>query len=225
MNNSYALLMTVKNAEKYLAETLDSVFAQTLLPKEIWIVDDLSTDRTLEVIESYGPSVNVIKNTNVGMAEAYNLAIPLVTTEFLAFLDGDDLWLPEKAERQINFLNANPEYDAVCCSVLNFKKSDPKDIAFEASREFGPSRLFTATTFRKEVFSKFGLPDASAGHFGLLYEWWSRASDAGIKCGTMEEVLFHRRVHDSNSWVRERELGNKTLIEIARRNINRRKNG
>jgi hypothetical protein len=41
----------------------------------------------------------------------------------------------------------------------------------------------------------------------------------------MEEVLFHRRVHDSNSWVRERELGNKTLIEIARRNINRRKNG
>jgi glycosyltransferase involved in cell wall biosynthesis len=61
VNNSYALLMTVKNAEKYLAETLDSVFAQTLLPKEIWIIDDLSTDRTLEIIQSYGPSINVIK--------------------------------------------------------------------------------------------------------------------------------------------------------------------
>jgi len=217
--------MTVKNAETYLAETLDSVFAQILLPKEIWIVDDGSTDRTLNIIESYGSTINVINCTNTGMAEAYHFAIPLVTTEFIAFLDGDDLWLPEKAERQINFLNANPEYDAVCCSVLNFKKSDLKDTAFEASREFGPSRLFTATTFRKEVFTKFGLPDSSAGHFGWLYEWWSRALDAGIKCGTMEEVLFHRRVHDSNSWVRERALGNKTIIEIARQNINRRKNG
>jgi len=225
VNNSYALLMTVKNAEKYLAETLDSVFAQTLLPKEIWIIDDVSTDKTLEIIESYGPSINVIKNINAGMAEAYNLAIPLVTTEFIAFLDGDDLWLPEKAERQINFLNANPEYDAVCCSVLNFRKLNEKDIEFEASREFGPSRLFTASTFRKDVFKKFGLPDTTVGHFGWLYEWWSQALEAGIKCGSIEEVFFHRRVHDSNSWVRERELGNKTLIEVARRNINRRKNG
>ncbi len=225
MNNSYALLMTVKNAERYLSETMDSVFAQTLLPKEIWIIDDISTDNTLEIIKSYGPTINVIKNISAGMAEAYNLVIPLVTTEFLAFLDGDDLWLPEKAERQISFLNANPEYDAVCCSVLNFRKLSEKDVEFQASREFGPSRLFTATTFRKEVFNKFGLPDTSAGHFGWLYEWWSRALEAGIKCGSIEEILFHRRVHDSNSWVRERELGNKTLIEIARRNINRRKNG
>ena len=225
MNNSYALLMTVKNAERYLSETMDSVFAQTLLPKEIWIIDDISTDNTLEIIKSYGPTINVIKNKSAGMAKAYNLVIPLVTTEFLAFLDGDDLWLPEKAERQISFLNANPEYDAVCCSVLNFRKLNEKDVEFQASREFGPSRLFTATTFRKEVFNKFGLPDTSAGHFGWLYEWWSRALEAGIKCGSIEEILFHRRVHDSNSWVRERELGNKTLIEIARRNINRRKNG
>lgn len=225
MSNSYALLMTVKNAEKYLAETLDSVFAQTLLPQEIWIIDDVSTDRTLEIVESYGPRINVIKNVNAGMAEAYNLAIPLVSTEFIAFLDADDLWLPEKAERQIDFLNANPEFDAVCCSVLNFRKLNEKDVTYEASREFGPSRLFTATTFRIGVFKKFGLPDKTVGHFGWLYEWWSRANELGIKCGEIEEVLFHRRIHDSNSWVRDRELGNKTIIEIARRNIERKKNG
>jgi glycosyltransferase involved in cell wall biosynthesis len=217
--------MTVKNAEKYLAETLDSVFAQTLLPQEIWIIDDVSTDRTLEIVESYGPRINVIKNVNAGMAEAYNLAIPLVSTEFIAFLDADDLWLPEKAERQIDFLNANPEFDAVCCSVLNFRKLNEKDVTYEASREFGPSRLFTATTFRIGVFKKFGLPDKTVGHFGWLYEWWSRANELGIKCGEIEEVLFHRRIHDSNSWVRDRELGNKTIIEIARRNIERKKNG
>ncbi|CAB4914285.1 unannotated protein [freshwater metagenome] len=225
MSNSYALLMTVKNAEKYLAETLDSVFAQTLLPQEIRIVDDNSTDSTLEIIESYGPRIVVTKNANAGMAETYNLAIPLVKTEFIAFLDGDDLWLPDKAKRQIDFLVENPQYDVVCSSVLNFRKLNEKDIAYEASREFGPSRLFTASTFRKESFDKFGLLDTSVGHFGWLYEWWSRANEQGIKCGEIEEVLFHRRIHDSNSWVRDRELGNKTIIEIARRNIERRKNG
>ena len=225
MKNSYALLMTVKNAEEYLAETLDSVFAQTLLPEEIWIVDDRSTDGTLEIIESFGPRINVIKNVNAGMAEAYNLAIPLVNTEFISFLDADDLWLPDKAERQVDFLVENPQYDAVCSSVLNFRKIESSDAVYEASREFGPSRLFTATTFRLDVFKKFGLPDTTVGHFGWLYEWWSRANELGIKCGEIEEVLFHRRIHDSNSWVRDRELGNKTIIEIARRNIERRKNG
>ncbi len=224
MSKSYSVLMTVKNVEKYIVESLDSVFAQTLLPKEIRIVDDNSTDSTLEIIESYGPRISVTKNANAGMAETYNRAIPLLKTEFIAFLDGDDLWLPNKAERQIDFLIANPQYDAVCSSVLNFRKLDSKDVSFEASREFGPSRLFTATTFRRESFDKFGLLDTSVGHFGWLYEWWSRAESLGIKCGEIEEVLFHRRIHDSNSWVRDRELGDKTIIAIARRNIERKKN-
>jgi glycosyltransferase involved in cell wall biosynthesis len=223
MNPTYSLLMTVKNAENYLAETLNSVFAQTLLPDEILIVDDQSTDGTLEIIESYGPGITLLKNErNIGMAAALNLVIPLVTKNFVTFLDGDDLWLPTKAEKQIDFLVSNPEYDAVCCAVLNFKKNIDTDSTFQSSRIFGPSRLFTATTFRKEAFDKFGLTDPTAGHFGWISDWWSKASDLGIKYGMLDEVLLHRRVHSSNSWVRDRELGNKTLMEIARRNIARR---
>jgi glycosyltransferase involved in cell wall biosynthesis len=216
--------MTVKNAERYLSETLDSVFAQTLLPDEILIVDDHSTDGTLDIIKSYAPKIQILNNRNIGMAEAFNLAIPLVTKNFITFLDGDDLWLPTKSEKQINFLLTNPEFDTVCSSVVNFKKNIDTDSAFQSSRTFGPSRLFTATTFRKEVFDKFGLLDPTAGHFGWISDWWSRASDLGIRCGMIDEVLFHRRIHSSNSWVENREMGNKTLIEIARRNIHRRNN-
>ena len=224
MKPTYAMIMPVRNADRYLEETLQSVFDQTLPATEIFIVDEFSTDRTVEIIESFGPSITLLKNFVGGMSGAFNEAIPRVQSDFITFLDGDDLWLPTKSEKQIDFLLSHPEVDVVCCSVMNFTKDSDTDKEFKYTREFAPSRLWTASTFRKETFAKYGLIDNTAGHFGWLYDWWSKADDAGIRYGTMNEILFHRRVHDSNSWVRDKATGNKTLIEIARRNIKRRSN-
>ncbi len=224
MNSTeYALIMGVKNAEKYIEETLRSVFAQTLLPSEVLIVDDASEDQTIEIIKSFDFDIQVIQNVSAGLSAAINQAIPLATVPYLAFLDADDLWLPKKQEKQIEFLNKYPDIEVVSSAALNFKKNAVDDQHFELSRKFPPSRLFTASTFRRQVFSKYGLLDESQGHFGWLYEWWSRAGEAGINCGQLEEVLFHRRIHESNSWVLQKELATKTLIQIARQNISRNK--
>ncbi len=216
------MIMPVFNAQEYLAQTLDSVLSQSLRPERIIIVDDNSTDATLEIIRSYDMSIEVHINTRQGMAAAINQGLQIADTEFVAFLDSDDLWLPMKAQAQIQYLLENPDMDVVCSSVLNFKKDHLLDSEYVASREFSPSRLFTASTFRRRTFEVYGGVDESVGHFGWLYEWWSRAGEAGVQCGMIEEVMLHRRIHDSNSWVRNRELGNKTLIELARRNIKRR---
>jgi glycosyltransferase involved in cell wall biosynthesis len=222
MTSTYAMVMAVRNAEEFLEEALESVFAQTLPATELYVVDESSTDRTLEIIESFSPKICLLKNNIGGMAGALNLAIPMVKSDFITFLDGDDLWLPTKAEKQIGFLIENPEVDVVCSAILNFTKENSKDEHFRSTREFAPSRLFTASTFRRQTFERFGLVDVTAGHFGWLYDWWSNADDKGIKSAMLNEVLLHRRIHTTNSWVLNRALADKTVIGIARRNIKRR---
>jgi len=219
----YTLIMGVKNAEIYIEETLKSVFAQSLLPNELIIVDDYSQDRTVEIAKSFDFDVKIISNKRSGLSAALNQGIQEAKSHYLAFLDADDLWLPTKQEKQISFLNENLSLEVVSSAALNFKKSEITDQYFESSREFPPSRLFTASTFRKETFLKYGLLDESQGHFGWLYEWWSRAGDAGIKYGQIEEILFHRRIHETNSWVLQKELATKTVLEIVRKNIARNK--
>lgn len=224
MKSTYAMIMTVRNADKYLEEALESVFAQTLPASEIYVVDESSTDTTLEKIRSFGSQITLFTNSVGGMVNAYNFAIPKVESEFITFLDGDDLWLPTKSEKQIQFLNENLDCDVVCCSVLTFTKASRDDKQYESTRNFIPSRLFGASTFRRDTFEKFGMLDSTAGHFGWTYDWWSKASDSGIRCGTIDEFLFHRRIHEANSWVRDNQLAYKSVIEIARRNVKRRSN-
>ena len=222
MRPTYALIMAVRNAEKYLEETLESVFEQTILPSEIYVVDEFSTDSTLEIIRNYGPRITIMSNFAGGVAGAYNLAIPRVESDLITFLDGDDIWISTKSEKQIQFLNENPDCDVVCCAVLNFASDSKDGKRNEFTREFAPSRLFTASTFRRDTFRNFGMFDPAVGHFGWLYDWWSKADDSGIRYGIINEVLLHRRIHETNSWIINKELGNRTLIEIARRNIKRR---
>jgi len=223
MKSTYAMVMAVRNGAEFIEEALASVFSQTLPASEIYVVNDNSTDRTVEIIRSYGDLIHLLNLDNGGMAGAYNLAIPKVKSEFITFLDSDDLWLPNKAEKQINCLIENTEVDVVCSSIVNFTKKNPTDLHFSTSREFAPSRLFTASTFRRQTFERFGNVDPGSGHFGWLYEWWSKADDAGIKYTMLNEVFLHRRIHGSNSWVVNRAIADKTVIDIARRNIKRRK--
>ena len=222
MTSSYAMIMAVKNAAEFLEESLNSVFAQTHPASELYVVDESSTDGTVEIARSFGPKVMILNNVIGGMAGAYNTALPMVKSDFVTFLDGDDLWLSTKSEKQIRYLIDAPEVDAVVSAVMNFTKEDPKDDDFTSSRQFAPSRLFTASAFRRQTFEKFGPVDANAGHFGWLYDWWSRADDAGIKYAMLDEVLLYRRIHKSNSWVRDKHLADKTILEIVRRNIKRR---
>jgi glycosyltransferase involved in cell wall biosynthesis len=224
MKSTYAMIITVRNADKYLEEALESVFAQTLPASEMYVVDESSTDRTLEIIRSFGSEITLLSNFVGGMAAAYNLAIPKIESDFISFLDGDDLWQPTKSEKQIHFLNENPNCDVVCCSVLTFTKAYGDSKQYKLTREFNPSRLFGASTFRRDTFKKFGMLDSTAGHFGWMYDWWSKASDSGIRYGTIDEILFHRRIHETNSWIRDKELAYKSVMEITRRNIKRRGN-
>lgn len=97
------------NAAKYIARSIDSVLAQTHPVDEIVVVDDGSTDNTAEVIKDYGEQVRYIHQPNAGVSAARNTGIQAATSNWIAFLDADDEWLPEKIELQSQLLIRNPD--------------------------------------------------------------------------------------------------------------------
>ncbi len=111
MNNLVSIITPSYNCEKYIAETINSVLSQTYENWEMLIVDDCSTDNSIIIIEKFTRKDNRIKlskNTNhLGISETRNKAIRMAKGKYIAFLDSDDLWLPQKLEKHITLMNQN----------------------------------------------------------------------------------------------------------------------
>lgn len=110
-----SVITPVYNAEKYIALTIESILQQTYKNLEIIIVDDCSQDHSAEIIKSYAQvdkRINFIASVNNsgGPARPRNIGLKAAKGKYIAFLDSDDLWLPNKIEEQIKFLEENPQY-------------------------------------------------------------------------------------------------------------------
>ena len=108
-DNLVSIIMPSYNTGRYIAESIRSVLAQTYTLWELIIVDDCSTDDTHEVVKTFNDSrIRFIKNEkNCGAALTRNRAIREANGEWIAFLDSDDLWAPDKLEKQLAFMKEN----------------------------------------------------------------------------------------------------------------------
>jgi len=104
-----SVIIPAYGVEKYIATTVQSVLDQTYKNYELLIIDDGSPDRSIEICQKFtNPRIKIIHQANRGLAGARNTGIRHAQGEYLAFLDGDDLWLPEKLEKQIAHLENSP---------------------------------------------------------------------------------------------------------------------
>jgi glycosyltransferase involved in cell wall biosynthesis len=101
-------IVPVFNGERFLREALDSIFAQTYRPIEVIVADDGSTDGSHAVLESYRGRLKCVSQATAGPAATRNLGGRASQGDMLAFLDADDLWKPEKLERQVSTLRECP---------------------------------------------------------------------------------------------------------------------
>lgn len=103
-----SVIMPVYNAEKYLVDTLKSIFTQDYTDIEIVLVDDCSKDRSAEIIielqKSHPEIVYFCQEKNMGAGAARNKALELAKGQYVAFLDSDDIWMPDKISRQVELM-------------------------------------------------------------------------------------------------------------------------
>jgi glycosyltransferase involved in cell wall biosynthesis len=114
-----SVIIPVFNGTNYLREAIDSVLSQTYKNYEIIVVDDGSTDETWAVIQSYGSSLRGIHKENGGVASALNCGIRNAAGDYIAWLSHDDLFLPNKLERQVDFLKQFPRFKACYTDYFN----------------------------------------------------------------------------------------------------------
>lgn len=108
-----SVITPVYNAEKFLKETIDSVLKQTYKDYEYLLVDDCSTDSSADIVKEYAENDNRVKyiklKENSGAAVARNTGLEHAQGRYIAFVDSDDLWYPEKLEKQLTFMQENNE--------------------------------------------------------------------------------------------------------------------
>jgi len=118
-----SVIVTAYNQAQYIGPALDSVLGQTRTPDEVVVVDDGSTDATPEVITPYRDRIVYIRQPNQGVAESRNTGIRAARGEFLAFLDGDDLWEPEKLDVQVSAAKQYPESGLIAVNGIQFSEA------------------------------------------------------------------------------------------------------
>lgn len=117
MPTSVGVVIPTFNRAHTLGRALDSVFSQTLQPQQVIVVDDGSTDSTADLVAGYS-EVSYLRQENRGVSGARNLGIRRCGCEWIALLDSDDEWLPEKLEVQFGALAENPGYRLIHCDEI-----------------------------------------------------------------------------------------------------------
>ena len=220
---AYTVVLPTLVDEPYIAEAVESVLAQSVPPADVRIMANgpkAGIEQIKVRLSARDSTISVHHVGELGMIPALCAGISQTRTPFIAFLDSDDLWLAGKQESQLQVLVENPELDAVYGLASNFR-----DVSCEVREKTSPvpAKMFTSTTFRHSVFTKFGLPDTNATHHTWLYRWWAQAGQLGINAELMAQEVPARRVHSRNSWITKSDHGRADLLSELRRQMQERK--
>ncbi|MEM6478078.1 MAG: glycosyltransferase [Pseudomonadota bacterium] len=194
-----SVIIATKNSGPYIRECLASVMSQTVLPKEIILVDAASDDETLEIAAEY-PLARVIQQVGKGFSGAWNEGIAASRGEFLAFIDSDDCYTPRKIERQEALLDADPNALGSIGFVRHF--ADPgeelppsfnTDLLNSDKIAWMPGTLMA----RRALFERVGLwPENQV--VAADADWFVTLRDKKIPMAVCEERLLNKRVHGAN---------------------------
>jgi glycosyltransferase involved in cell wall biosynthesis len=202
-----SVIIPVYNGARYLREALESVFAQTYRPFEVIVVDDGSSDDSGKIAQSF-PDVRYIHQANQGVAAARNNGIEAARGEFLAFIDQDDLWTPEKLKLQIACLLNNPDLGYTLTQQRFFLDPGaalPGWFRKELLNLVHTGWVLGTLVVRRAVFD-------TVGNFATGYtaasdgDWFFRAKAAGISMEVVPELLLLKRIHGANESAHAKEV-------------------
>lgn len=200
-----SVIMPVYNGDKYLREAVDSILSQTFTDFEFIIINDGSTDRTREILESYyDQRIRLVHQKNIGISASLNKGINLARGEYIARMDADDISLPDRFLKQVSFLDLNPDI-TVCGTWLSFFNTSKTFQTWKTSTNynevkcnllFGCDVAHPSVFIRKADIIKNKLFYKENFVCAQDYELWVRIS-AKLKITNIGEVLLKYRIHNN----------------------------
>jgi glycosyltransferase involved in cell wall biosynthesis len=213
MTPAISIIMPVLNGERYIAEAIESICGQTCRDYELLVIDDGSTDRTREIVLGFAARLNlkyVPHEKNQGITPSINDGLRRASGRFIAFLDHDDLWLPDFLETQLTYLIAHPEVGMVHSDFRTID-ADGNTLEHSVARDRNRTRpsghvfrhLFMqsmivgiSVLIRKECFDRLGLWDERLRWAD--YHMWLRIARQ-YRVDYVPKVLTAYRQHSSQS--------------------------
>lgn len=197
-----SVVLPVYDRERYVGEAIESVLGQTYPVHELIVVDDGSTDGSVAVAERHARrGVTILRRANGGIGAARNTGIAAVTGDLVAFIDSDDVWLPDKLARQVDVLRADDGVQLVFGHLVEFLSPDREaELAGTLRLALDPVPGLCATTLlvRHDALRRIG-PFDEALRVGEFIDWMARARDLGLTSRVLPETVARRRVHGGNT--------------------------
>ena len=215
MESLVSVVIPAFNSEFFIRDCINSVLSQTYKNIEIIAIDDGSTDGTLSILNEYAQRVTVLKQKNLGAASARNLGLKQAKGTFIAFLDSDDIWVPEKLERQMSIM-LTKNMDLVYCGGESFGQDGPPNLylpffsgnCYKYFLEYPTKAIVvlgcSSAVLRKSILDKSGYFDVDFNGAAEDWDFFRRYSMHGI-IGYSNEILVKYRLHNNN--ITNRNLG------------------
>ena len=185
--------------KKFILDAIQSVVLQGHENLEILVVDDGSTDRSIELVESLSVPVKIIHQANAGPAAARNTGLQNASGEYIAFLDADDLYPANKFEVQLDYFKQNLDTKLVAGRIqyIFLKGSESKLINFESEEQTMVHVHLGSMLTHRSVFDIIGPFDATL-QFSEDIEWWFRLRENEINYVVLPDITLQYRLHDAN---------------------------
>ncbi|MFG6106325.1 glycosyltransferase [Leptothoe sp. EHU-05/26/07-4] len=207
---SISVVIPAYNAARFLPEVIQSVLDQTYQDWELLVIDDGSTDNTATLVNKYcqlDSRIRLITTENGGVSAARNLGVELATTELIAFLDSDDLWLPDKLSVHVDYMNTHPE---IGVSFARVELIDPdgkstgkltanisKDLQSYTFFYTNPTVTTSNVVIRKCIFQSLGGFDKSIKYSEDIDLLFRIAFQSHWTIEGIDKVLIQYRLHSS----------------------------
>lgn len=215
MEKKVSFIMPIYNAEKYVQQAIESVLNQTYKNFELILVDDISTDSTMECLKKYKDErIRILHNDkNAGIAYSRNRGMDAATGEYIALMDDDDISMPERLEKQVMFLEEHPEIDFVGGKYQLIDKNG--NILYEEKKAYKNPLYIKALflfqniysngemMFRKDTIDRNQIRYAENQYGMEDFKFWIECSKIG-KFSTIDEVFLQHRVHEQSETVRNK---------------------
>lgn len=192
-------IMPVKNGAAYIADAIASIEQQAIPVTEILIVDDQSTDETMDIvarIASKNPAIKVLEGPGKGPGTARNVALTVACSEIITFLDADDLWPVNKLELQLARINREPHVDVVSGFIRYFDKQ--AEGGLEPATDSRTVDIFLvqlgAAIYRRSVFDRLGYFQ-DEGLYSEDVDLLLRIRESGIPLTILRKVTLYYRRH------------------------------